>query len=50
MGILEIILGIIIFLLVVNIIWALIPIPKSIGGLIILIIVIYIAARLFGIV
>lgn len=50
MGILEVIIGLIIFLLVINVIWALIPIPRSLGGAIILILVIYIVARLFGII
>lgn len=48
MGILEAILGIIIFLIVINLIWALIPIPRSVGGLIVLVLVILLVARIFG--
>ncbi len=46
MGILELIFGILIFLFLVNLFWALIPIPRSAGGLIVLILVVLLVLRL----
>lgn len=46
MGILEAIVGIVIFLFVVNLIWALIPIPRTVGGVVVLILVIILVLRL----
>lgn len=46
MGILEIIIGIIIFLFLVNLIMAFIPVPRTAGGFIILVLVIILVLRL----
>lgn len=48
MGILEIILGVLVFLFLLNLIIALIPIPRSIGGIIVLILAVFLLIRLFG--
>ena len=48
MGILELIFGVLIFLFLVNIFWALVPIPRTIGGAIVLILVVFLVARLLG--
>lgn len=49
MGLLELIVGILIFLFLVNIFWALIPIPRSAGGAIVLILVVLLVLRLLGV-
>ena len=48
MGILELIIGIVIFLFVVNLILAFIPVPRGIGGAIVIILVIFLVLRLMG--
>ena len=48
MGILELIIGIIIFLFLVNLILAFIPIPRGIGGAIVVVLVIFLVLRLLG--
>lgn len=48
MGALELIIGIVIFLVLVNLILAFIPIPRGIGGAIIVILVILLVLRLMG--
>lgn len=48
MGILELIIGIIIFLFLVNLILAFIPIPRGIGGAIVIVLVIFLVLRLMG--
>lgn len=48
MGILELIIGIIIFLFLVNLILAFIPVPRGIGGAIVIILVIFLVLRLMG--
>ena len=50
MGILELIIGIIIFLFLVNLILAFIPIPRGIGGAIVIVLVIFLVLRLMGMV
>ena len=50
MGILELIIGIVIVLFVINLIWALIPVPRSAGGAIVLILVVLLVLRLFGVI
>lgn len=49
MGLLELIVGILIFLFLVNLFWALIPIPRTAGGVIVLILVILLVLRLLGV-
>ena len=46
MGIVELIFGILIFLFLVNLFMALIPIPRSAGGLIVLVLVILLVLRI----
>jgi len=50
MGILELIIGILIFLFLVNLILAFIPVPRGIGGAIIVILVLFLVARLLGLI
>ena len=46
MGIIELVLGIILVLMIVNLVLAFVPIPRSISGLIVGIIIIYLLLRL----
>lgn len=46
MGILELIVGLIIFLLLINIVFALVPIPRGIGGFIIALLILVLIWRL----
>ena len=46
MGILELIFGVLIFLFLVNLFMALIPIPRTIGGLIVFVLVVLLVLRL----
>ena len=48
MGLIELVLGIILVILVVNLVLKFVPIPNSIGGIILAIIVIYLLYRLFA--
>lgn len=48
MGILELIIGIIIFLFLVNLFMAFIPVPRTLGGAIVLILVVVLVLRLMG--
>lgn len=48
MGLLELILGILIFLFIVNLILAFIPVPRGIGGAIVVVLVILLVLRLMG--
>lgn len=48
MGLFELIIGILIFLFLVNLILAFIPIPRGIGGAIVIILVILLVLRLMG--
>jgi hypothetical protein len=50
MGILELIFGILILLFLVNLFWALIPIPRTAGGAIVLILVILLVLRLMHVI
>lgn len=45
MGIIELILGVLLILLVVNLILKFVPIPNSVGGIILAIIVVYLLYR-----
>lgn len=49
MGILELIFGVLIFLFLINLFMALIPIPRSIGGVIVLVLVVLLILRLMHI-
>ena len=49
MGILELILGVLIFLFLVNLFWALVPIPRTAGGAIVLILVVVLVLKLMGV-
>ena len=49
MGILELIFGVLIFLFLVNLFMALIPIPRTVGGAIVLILVVLLVLRLMHI-
>lgn len=40
MGLIELILGLLIFLLIINLIFAVVPIPKGIGGTIVVVLII----------
>lgn len=48
MGILELIIGIAIFLILVNLILAFLPIPRGIGGAIVIVLVILLVLRFMG--
>lgn len=50
MGILELIIGILIFAFLVNLFWAIIPIPRTWGGVVVLILVMFLVLRLMGVV
>lgn len=49
MGIIELIFGILIILFLVNLFWALIPVPKSAGGAIVLVLIVLLVLRLMGV-
>ncbi len=48
MGLIELILGILIFLFLVNLILSFIPVPRGIGGAIVIILVIFLVLRMMG--